>query len=133
MSRTTIRGILLGIIALTIPCYLCGIGVWAFVPGRNQTPSTNTPINTPIDPFDLPTRAATATVTAGIPTFQPTNTIGFVPIIPTTQVFPTFTLFPTHTPLPTNTTVPTAIPAATAIPLPTEPIIVPPSDTPTSP
>src|SRR5262249_33094198 len=66
-SRTTIRGILLGIIVLTIPCYICGIAFWATSPGRETPIVTNTPIdpfdratNTPIDPFEIATLTAEA-------------------------------------------------------------------------
>src|SRR5215204_6052215 len=98
-SRTTIRGILVGIIALTMLCYVCAFTFWASSPEREQPQRTNTPVNTPIDPFDLPTRTieGTAAVTSTTPFEQPTIQPGFTPIVPTIQIFPTFTSFPTST------------------------------------
>src|SRR5262245_41254044 len=113
LSRTTIRGILLGIIVLTIPCYICGIAFWATSPERTQPLQTNTPIdpfgratNTPIDPFELASQTAAASTsgaTSTLPFEQPTTQPGFTPIVPTIQIFPTFTSLPTLTPIPTNT------------------------------
>jgi hypothetical protein len=146
LGRTTIRGILVGIIGMTMLCYVCAFAFWASSPEQNQPQRTNTPIdpfgratNTPLDPFVIATLTAAANssgATATLPFEQPTTLPGITPIVPTFQTFPTITPLPTFTLIPTNTVPPTQPPTAippTAFPTEAPPIILPPTDTPTSP
>jgi hypothetical protein len=140
MSRNTIRSVLVFIIVLTIPCYLLGIGIWLFSPGGNSTQVINTPGSdsggrptiTPRDPFANVTSRPTLTDVSDAPGIFPTNTPGFQPVAPSPQAFATFTPIWTATPIPTNTTPPTNTPLPTSTPLPTatQPIILPPTNTP---
>lgn len=154
-NRTTIRGILILVIVATIPLYLCGIGLW-FVSrdGQTETPSplatatqgsssgaTRTPIDTNVllTEFALttsPTPQASPTQTLPVfQTFEPiviTNTSAPIFLSPTT--IPTRFVTSTPTQPPTITPVPPTV-AASITPLPalptaTEPILVPPTDTP---
>jgi hypothetical protein len=143
MSRQMIRNILIGIIVLTIPCYICGIVILA-MPSERDTPitqPTRTPIdpfqevtNTPINPFLTPSRTPIDPF-AQTPTALSfaTATIGFEPIV-TIQPFFTFTPiatntpFATVTPLPSATSFPTNTP--TFIPTATQEILLPATDTP---
>lgn len=142
MTSNTWRNIFIGIILLSIPCYLLGIGVWFFTGGGVQpTPTfTQRPSRTPIDPYQLETEfaltnpAAVLTVTT-ISSPTPIPGLGLTPIVPTSFTFPTSTPFvvstatpqpPTNTPFPTNT----PVPQNTPIPTPTPDILLPPTDTP---
>jgi len=142
MTSNTWRNIFVGIILLSIPCYLLGIGIWFFSGGGVEAPATATrrPSGTPIDTDALETEFA-LTNPADAPTQLPfasatSSGLGLTPIIPTTFSNPTstsffvatatpfqqatITPFPTNTPLPSNTSIPTNAP----------PVLPPPSDTP---
>lgn len=145
MSRNTWRNIFIGIILLTIPCYLFGIFVYYVNGGgvaATATPSA-IPSRTPINVTELaltdPSLIVTAIILTDIPI--PTQTeILIIPIVPTLSggftaiPFVTTTTVPTRFVSSTPTTpapvVNTAIPANTAIPTATQVILLPASDTP---
>lgn len=140
-SRRRTYAILIGIILLTLPCYLLGAGLLFVAPesggdGGLGTPvappdttvfptNTNTPLPLPPTLTSVPTTTpGTPTASPTLPatpeqfetptlppTFTPTNTA-----TPTPTLLPTFT--PTFTPSPTLTPLPSATPTATATPLP---------------
>lgn len=130
LGQETVRGILIFIIVLTIPCYMVGIGVYLLSPiGPTPTSTfapratfTLGPSFTPSETDDAPTLLPTQDNTL----LTNTPTISFNPIVteqaPRTQAPPIFTLAPTLT----RTSTPTATPTLT----PTQPILLPPSDTP---
>lgn len=138
MSRNTWRNIFIGIIFLTIPCYLFGIFVYYNNGGGVQNTATpsSIPSRTPINVTELaltdPSLIVTPIVLTDIPIPTQTQSI-IVPIVPTLiNVFTTVPLS-TATPIP-NTPVPivvnTAIPSNTAIPTATQQILMPPTNTP---
>src|SRR3974377_1106920 len=101
--------ILIGIIALTLPCYCLGISALALAPsGRAPAAVTGTPT---LQPTSGP---ATATLPANA-TLEPTPTNWVPPTItdtppPGPTATATHTHTPTHTPTPTTTAIPTATP-----------------------
>ncbi len=118
--------VLIGIILLTIPCYLLGFAALVILQRPNQNPlvaSTASPAQQatetrPATPTlaDLPTQFVPPTIT---PTGLPSPTRG----LPT----PTHTPTPTETPTATPTHTPTATPTETPT---TTPTLAPPTDTP---
>ncbi|MEM9950740.1 MAG: hypothetical protein AAF846_04015 [Chloroflexota bacterium] len=140
MSRNTWRGIFIGIIILTIPCYLFGIFVYQSNSGGLFSPPTQTltPSWTPINLTQLAIENPSLVVTNPPPTPIPSATsldLNITPILPTgiTPIFsPTVppTRFVSATPTlfvpPTNTQFvpPSSTPTAT------QPILLPPTDTP---
>lgn len=151
MSRNTWRNIFVGIILLSIPCYLLGIGVWFFRGGGTQPTPTATveASRTPIDPNALltelaltnPALIATDVVLSPTPLgggdnttpIVPTANVGFTPVIFFTPTnFPTrfVTSTPTLPPPATNTPVNTNPPPNTPIPTNTPQVLLPPTDTP---
>ncbi|HFE66598.1 MAG TPA: hypothetical protein ENJ93_04980 [Chloroflexi bacterium] len=139
-SRRRTYAILIGIILLTLPCYVLGAGLLYIAPesggdGGLETPvtpsditavptNTNTPLPLP------PTLTSVPTTTPGTPTASPTLPATpeqfETPTLPPTftptntaappTLLPTFT--PTFTPSPTLTPLPSATPTVTATPLP---------------
>jgi hypothetical protein len=130
--RRTAYSLLIGIILLTVPCYLLGFGLlWIARPSNAQ------------NPFVQPTATFAAVIATSTQNLVATPT-QFVPMTATTQTTatnqptkpPTATLPPTSTPSPTAsatlppppTETPTPIPLLTDTPAPTVPPL--PSDTP---
>ncbi|HRO24412.1 MAG TPA: hypothetical protein PLR07_08975 [Promineifilum sp.] len=124
-TRRRTYAILVGIILLTVPCYLSGIVLLSRAPNRGGSPTleanTATPTASP-----TPTRGGTQLPPAiisltppGSPTPQATITSSITPT-PTDTSTPTDT--PTLTPTPTDT--------STATPTPTETPTITPTPTP---
>ncbi|MGJ3237409.1 MAG: hypothetical protein ACFE0Q_01760 [Anaerolineae bacterium] len=148
MTRNTWRNIFIGIILLTIPCYLFGIGVYLYQgnsPAETATPLTPA-TRTPINLTELALTNPALIVTDIVPTVTPFPTLsgldltpivpttggGFTPILPTSGggSVPTNTQ-PAPTQVPTNTpVVNTPVPANTVTPTATDEILMPPTDTP---
>lgn len=125
MSRHGLRGTLIIIILLTIPCYIIGFGILIFTSQNNvPTPSPNPIIvtDTEIVMTEIPLESSPTTFT--IVTIEPIS--GITLIAPTAIPFSTAT--PRPTAIPSNTPVPTA--TFIIIPTSTEQIILPASDTP---
>lgn len=140
MSRNTWRSVFIGIIILTIPCYLFGIFVYqSNNAGLFSSPTeTLIPSRTPINVTELALTDPSLIVTAIPPTAIPSATpldfnitplipTGITPIVtptmpPTRFLSPTPTIFvpPTNTPFVPNTATPTE----------TQQILLPPTDTP---
>lgn len=154
-NRSTVRGVLIFVIVATIPLYICGIGLWLL--SRDSTGGSTAPLatatspassgatRTPIDTDMLLTQFALTT--SPTPQASPTQTIPvfqtFEPIVLTNTSAPIFlsptgipTRFVTSTPTntPTITSVPPTSPPTNtpppSLPTATEPILAPPTDTP---
>lgn len=125
MSRHSLRGILILIIVVTIPCYIIGFGILIFVSENDVPTEAPSEIPNPILMTDTETPLIEATLESNPTTFV---VVTLQPVVGITQLVPTTIFFNTATPIPTNipinTTVPTAIPSAT------EQILLPPTDTP---
>lgn len=148
MSQQTWRNIFIGIIVLTIPCYLLGIGTY-YLRGGGDAAATSTPAArptiTPFDPNLLVSQTVSVLQTQGTEIFgtQPTaldieetpvsivtntpvfafNTSTPIQVLPPTATATVFTV-------PTNTPTVFVPPTSTATASPTQPILVPPTDTP---
>ncbi len=145
MTRNTWRNIFVGIIFLTIPCYLFAIGIYFIRGGGTQPTPTRTPVPswTPINVTELALTDPSLIVTSIVA--SPTPLSGFfTPIVPTSNnlgltpvFFSTATQFPTRFVTSTPTTPPpaTAIPTSTTAPVntqappPTADILLPPTNT----
>ncbi|MGB7342201.1 MAG: hypothetical protein WBC91_25110 [Phototrophicaceae bacterium] len=149
MTRKTWRNIFIGIIMLTIPCYLFGIFIYySNDVGASSTATPANPSRTPINVTVLALTDPSLIVTDIVPTTIPTATpltLNLTPIIPTfsnvvdTPIpFFTATTIPTRFVTRTSTPIPqvtnTPIPIATTVPTATEPqpILLPPTNTPSS-
>jgi hypothetical protein len=131
MSRHSLRAVLILIIIATIPCYIIGFGILVFTP-ENNVEQTATPIETATIVTDTETPTTEATLGNSPTTFV---IVTLNPIAGITQIVPTSILFSTSTAISTNIPVNTAIPTTapvvnTAIPSATQPILLPPTDTP---
>ncbi|WP_206156739.1 hypothetical protein [Candidatus Roseilinea sp. NK_OTU-006] len=124
--------VLIGIILLTIPCYLLGFAALVILQRPDQD-LLAAPTASPAQPL-AETRPATPTL-ADLPTQFAPPTITPISMPSPTRVLP----IPTHTPLPTETPTatptetPTATPTATPTHTPTATAtatLVPPTDTP---
>lgn len=130
--RRTTYSILLGIILLTLPCYLIGFGLLFITqPAGNEQP-TRTPANTATALLPpTPTLGAVLPTDVGIPTR--TNTPANTATRPPTQtpsVTPSYT--PSHTPTSSPTPV-TVTPTPSNTPaLASETLTPPPAETPTT-
>ena len=157
MSRNTWRNVFIGIIVLTIPCYLFGIGVYLWQGGgisATDTPEfiTNTPIN--LTELALTDPSLITTPITMTPSPEPSqgglqitplltnSNTGITPIVPTTsnfepvpfattRVVPTrfITQTPSNTPPASNTPLPSNTPVP-AQPTATQPVLLPATDTP---
>ena len=143
-NREFWRNVFIWTIGLTVPCYLLAIFTYAFAPRQSdRIPPTGeiTATWTPIDPAAILTQRALTnpapTVSPVFASSTPFDNFSTVPPDFFTSVFVTSTPAPTrfitsvpsNTPVATNTSPATAVPA-TPIPQPTDPIILPPTDTP---
>lgn len=143
MTRKTWRNIFVGIIFLTIPCYLFAIGIY-FIQGGGAQPTPTITVEASRTPINLTQLALTdpSLIVTDI-VFTPTPLSGFfTPIVPTSNngfftpvVFSTATSIPTRfvtatslpaTAIPSNT----PLPANTQVPPPTAEILLPPTNTP---
>jgi hypothetical protein len=150
-SRNVIRTISVLVIVATIPFYILGLGAWALNGGSSSQRPTFTPLGGVGDDGDTGDDDDIATFTPlgsdnEVPTlitpfFTATSNLGgtftyATPILLATLTPPpTRYLSPTPAPTlaPTNTqpAPPTAVIAPTDVIVPTQPVLIPPTDTPT--
>lgn len=116
-SRRTVYSILIGVILLTIPCYVIGIAALLIAQPGQADRSTTTPTATLLAPL--------------LQTFTPLPPTPTFGEIPTQFVPPTVTPRPSDTPTPPPTATPEPPPTYTPSPSPT--VTLPPTvtDTPT--
>jgi hypothetical protein len=149
-SRNVIRTISVLVIVATIPFYILGLGAWALNGGRSSLRPTFTPLggvgddvgsgnddfatftpmggDAPTD--DQPTAFLTATPNLGgtVSYFTP---IGLATLTPPPTRYMSPTPAPTLAPTFTQPVPPTSIIAPTDVIVPTQPVLIPPTDTPT--
>ena len=134
-SRRRTYAILIGIILLTLPCYVLGAGLLYIAPESGGDSNLETPVVPPdltvfptntATPLPLPpTLTAVPTTTPGTPTASPT-------LPPTPEQFETPTVPPTFTPPNPATPTPTLIPTFTPTVTPSPTLTATPSATPTA-
>lgn len=125
MSRHSWRGIFIIIIFLSIPCYL--VGFWFLASSPQNTQATAFPSATAIIATDIPVSTSQPTLENTPTTFAIVTLEQPIPVFPT--AIPIITATSISTIAPTNTSIPTTV-SNTAVPTATQPILLPPTDTP---